>query len=172
MIDFDLILSFTGLRCCSGSLVGYSRRKCEQCRCCQKFCRLVQRTPRKPKSAVWLERGNSSYHRSRKCRVGHCEDTADTGRQFEGAPFDSIRYQVNGMNNPMYCLFQKTDIAEHALEALSRSRIKNVKIIGRRGPLQVGFSMFFTFLFVLYRNIALGSIYYQRITGNDPPSWM
>jgi len=67
---------------------------------------------------------------------------------------------------------RKTDIAEHALEALSRSRIKNVKIIGRRGPLQVGFSMFFTFLFVLYRNIALGSIYYQRITGNDPPSWM
>jgi hypothetical protein len=36
-------------------------------------------------------------------------------------------------------IFQKTDIAQHALEALSRSKIKNVKIVGRRGPLQVNY---------------------------------
>jgi adrenodoxin-NADP+ reductase len=30
-----------------------------------------------------------------------------------------------------------TDIAEHALAALSRSKIKRVEIVGRRGPLQV-----------------------------------
>lgn len=30
-----------------------------------------------------------------------------------------------------------TDIADHALEALSRNRIKRVRVVGRRGPLQV-----------------------------------
>ncbi|ORY04847.1 nucleotide-binding domain-containing protein [Basidiobolus meristosporus CBS 931.73] len=35
---------------------------------------------------------------------------------------------------------RKTDITEHALEALSRSRIKRVHIVGRRGPLQVSFT--------------------------------
>lgn len=34
-------------------------------------------------------------------------------------------------------VLRKTDIAEHALEALSRSRIKNVAVVGRRGPMQV-----------------------------------
>nr|CAH0102358.1 unnamed protein product [Daphnia galeata] len=38
-------------------------------------------------------------------------------------------------------LLKKTDIAQHALEALSRSKIKNVKIVGRRGPLQVAFTI-------------------------------
>lgn len=33
---------------------------------------------------------------------------------------------------------RKTDIAEHAVAALSRSTIKRVEIVGRRGPLQVG----------------------------------
>lgn len=34
-----------------------------------------------------------------------------------------------------------TDIADHALDALARSRVKTVKIIGRRGPLQASFTI-------------------------------
>jgi adrenodoxin-NADP+ reductase len=33
---------------------------------------------------------------------------------------------------------RKTDITEQALETLARSRVRSVKIIGRRGPMQVG----------------------------------
>uniref|UniRef100_A0A8D8SPZ6 NADPH:adrenodoxin oxidoreductase, mitochondrial n=1 Tax=Cacopsylla melanoneura TaxID=428564 RepID=A0A8D8SPZ6_9HEMI len=36
---------------------------------------------------------------------------------------------------------KSTDITEHSLEALSRSRIKCVHLIGRRGPLQVAFTI-------------------------------
>lgn len=35
-------------------------------------------------------------------------------------------------------VLRKTDIADHALAALSQSRIKRVHIVGRRGPMQVG----------------------------------
>jgi ferredoxin/flavodoxin---NADP+ reductase len=35
---------------------------------------------------------------------------------------------------------RKTDIAEHALEALSRSRIGDIYLIGRRGPAQIKFT--------------------------------
>ncbi|KAK8206991.1 hypothetical protein IWZ01DRAFT_438565 [Phyllosticta capitalensis] len=35
---------------------------------------------------------------------------------------------------------RKTDIAEHAVSALSKSRVKSVKIVGRRGPWQAAFS--------------------------------
>jgi len=34
-------------------------------------------------------------------------------------------------------VLRKTDITTHALERLSRSRIKRVHVVGRRGPLQV-----------------------------------
>ena len=34
-------------------------------------------------------------------------------------------------------VLRKTDIAEYALEALSRSRVKRVHVVGRRGPMQV-----------------------------------
>ncbi|KAJ5923862.1 hypothetical protein N7466_008049 [Penicillium verhagenii] len=34
-----------------------------------------------------------------------------------------------------------TDIADHALETLSRSRIKRVQVVGRRGPLQASFTI-------------------------------
>jgi adrenodoxin-NADP+ reductase len=34
---------------------------------------------------------------------------------------------------------RKTDMPEHALERLSKSRIKKVHIVGRRGPIQVRF---------------------------------
>jgi adrenodoxin-NADP+ reductase len=36
---------------------------------------------------------------------------------------------------------RKTDITDYALEALSRSRIKNVHVVGRRGPLQAAFTI-------------------------------
>ncbi len=32
---------------------------------------------------------------------------------------------------------RKTDISSHALDTLSRSRIKRVHVVGRRGPVQV-----------------------------------
>ena len=35
---------------------------------------------------------------------------------------------------------QRTDIADHALEALSRSRIREITVIGRRGPVQAAFT--------------------------------
>ena len=37
-------------------------------------------------------------------------------------------------------MFQKTDITEHAVEALLKSRVEKVYLIGRRGPLQVAFT--------------------------------
>ena len=37
----------------------------------------------------------------------------------------------------IHIFIQKTDICEHALEALSRSNIKRVWMVGRGGPLQV-----------------------------------
>ena len=36
---------------------------------------------------------------------------------------------------------RKTDITEHALEALSRSKVKNVFLVGRRGPLQAAYTI-------------------------------
>lgn len=36
---------------------------------------------------------------------------------------------------------RKTDITEEALEMLSKSRVKNVYIVGRRGPVQVAFTI-------------------------------
>lgn len=35
---------------------------------------------------------------------------------------------------------QKTDIADYAVEKLATSRIKRVRVVGRRGPLQVGYN--------------------------------
>ena len=36
---------------------------------------------------------------------------------------------------------KKTDVADHALEALSKSRIRDVKVIGRRGPMQAPYTI-------------------------------
>ncbi|KAI5368368.1 putative ferredoxin-NADP+ reductase, adrenodoxin-type, FAD/NAD(P)-binding domain superfamily [Septoria linicola] len=36
---------------------------------------------------------------------------------------------------------RKTDIAEHAVEALSRSKVRDVKVVGRRGPLQAPYTI-------------------------------
>ena len=38
-------------------------------------------------------------------------------------------------------VLRKTDITSHALEALSISRIKHVRVVGRRGPLQAAFTI-------------------------------
>lgn len=38
-------------------------------------------------------------------------------------------------------LLQKTDITEHALAALASSKVKTVYLVGRRGPLQVAFTI-------------------------------
>lgn len=37
-------------------------------------------------------------------------------------------------------VLRKTDITEYALEALSKSRVRNVHVVGRRGPLQASFT--------------------------------
>jgi len=36
---------------------------------------------------------------------------------------------------------RKTDVAEHAVEALSKSKVTDVKVIGRRGPLQAPYTI-------------------------------
>lgn len=36
---------------------------------------------------------------------------------------------------------RKTDIADHAVEALSKSRVRRVKVVGRRGPLQAPYTI-------------------------------
>ena len=36
---------------------------------------------------------------------------------------------------------QTTDMCTHAIEALARSRVKQVRLVGRRGPLQVAFTI-------------------------------
>ena len=36
---------------------------------------------------------------------------------------------------------RKTDVSEHALESLSKSRIRDVKVVGRRGPLQAPYTI-------------------------------
>lgn len=37
---------------------------------------------------------------------------------------------------------RKTDIAEYAVEELLKSKIKRVRVVGRRGPLQVSYMQF------------------------------
>lgn len=53
--------------------------------------------------------------------IGHGNVAADVARIL-ATPVDHLR---------------RTDIAEHALTALARSRIRNISIIGRRGPAQM-----------------------------------
>lgn len=64
-------------------------------------------------------------------------------------PVDELRVgTVDELNNKfwylkciIYFYFQKTDITEYSLEALSKSRVKKVTLVGRRGPLQVSFTI-------------------------------
>lgn len=56
--------------------------------------------------------------------IGHGNVAGDIARIL-ATPVDDLR---------------KTDIAEHALEALSRSRIREIYLIGRRGPAQIKFT--------------------------------
>jgi adrenodoxin-NADP+ reductase len=39
-------------------------------------------------------------------------------------------------------ILRSTDIAEHAIETLQKSKVKNVRVVGRRGPLQVCIPLF------------------------------
>jgi len=39
------------------------------------------------------------------------------------------------------CIVQGTDICQHALDAIAESKIRRVQIVGRRGPLQVAFTI-------------------------------
>lgn len=45
------------------------------------------------------------------------------------------------LNINILILSQKTDISQHALDALTRSRVRKVYLVGRRGPLQVAFTI-------------------------------
>ncbi|XP_012946672.2 NADPH:adrenodoxin oxidoreductase, mitochondrial-like [Aplysia californica] len=40
-----------------------------------------------------------------------------------------------------FLVCQKTDISEHALDCLRKSKVKRVHLVGRRGPLQVAFTI-------------------------------
>lgn len=40
-----------------------------------------------------------------------------------------------------YYIFQKTDITEYSLETLTQCKVKKITLIGRRGPLQVAFTI-------------------------------
>ena len=48
---------------------------------------------------------------------------------------------IQPIGNDWGHLLQTTDICEYALEALRRSRVRRVWLIGRRGPLQVAFTI-------------------------------
>ena len=52
-------------------------------------------------------------------------------------------------------VLRKTDITEEAIERLSRSRIKRVRVVGRRGPLQVGSGSFRIGNGILWSNVNL-----------------
>lgn len=49
---------------------------------------------------------------------------------------DVARILVTGVEK-----LRKTDITEYALEALRKSRVKRVRVVGRRGPLQAAFTV-------------------------------
>ena len=49
---------------------------------------------------------------------------------------DVVRTLLTSVNT-----LRKTDITDYALEALSRSTIKHVRVVGRRGPLQAAFTI-------------------------------
>lgn len=51
---------------------------------------------------------------------------------------DVARILLSGVDRPG---FRNTDITEQALHELSRSTIKNVRIVGRRGPLQASYTI-------------------------------
>lgn len=55
---------------------------------------------------------------------------------------------------------RSTDIADYALEKLSKSRIKRVRVVGRRGPLQVGRQNHFEYSDS--NSLNTGRLYHQR----------
>lgn len=57
---------------------------------------------------------------------------------------------------------RKTDIAEHALEELARSRVKRVRVVGRRGPMQVRHRSSPSLSRSVLTKRSTGSVYDQR----------
>ena len=57
---------------------------------------------------------------------------------------DSDGWIFNFRSIVQYCQlcyrFQKTDITDYALDALSKSRVRKVYLVGRRGPIQAAFT--------------------------------
>jgi adrenodoxin-NADP+ reductase len=58
-------------------------------------------------------------------------------------------------------VLRKSDIAEHAIEALSKSKVKRVHIVGRRGPMQVSW-LSLSLSHSLLLDVALTSRFRQR----------
>lgn len=56
---------------------------------------------------------------------------------------------------------RKTDIADHAIQTLSESKIKSVRVVGRRGPLQVCSELYYHIDLNISNNI-IGCIHSQR----------
>lgn len=61
--------------------------------------------------------------------------------QLRVGTVDNLKLLSNSYLRIQYFYFQKTDITEHSLEVLSNSRVKKVTLVGRRGPLQVAFTI-------------------------------
>ncbi|KRY75276.1 NADPH:adrenodoxin oxidoreductase, mitochondrial [Trichinella pseudospiralis] len=94
------------------------------------------------------------------CSIGNCFSARDFVGWYNGLPecgelkpnlqsdnstavvighgnvaLDIVRVLLSRVEN-----FQHTDMAEHAVEALNKSRLKRVLLVGRRGPAQVSFT--------------------------------
>jgi adrenodoxin-NADP+ reductase len=68
----------------------------------------------------------------------HLAPKLDAGKQAVvigqgNVALDVARILLSGVD-----ALRKTDITEEALETLSSSRVESVKVVGRRGPMQVG----------------------------------
>lgn len=59
----------------------------------------------------------------------------------------------------------KTDMADYAVEALARSTIKRVRVVGRRGPVQVR-SIIVSVYYGGHTNVKIGSIHHQGTARN------
>ncbi|KAL1599853.1 NADPH-adrenodoxin reductase [Paraconiothyrium brasiliense] len=74
-------------------------------------------------------------------QFSHLEPELDKGERAVivgqgNVALDVARILVAPLNN-----LRNTDIAEHAVAALSRSKIKQVEVVGRRGPLQASYTV-------------------------------
>ena len=73
---------------------------------------------------------------------------------------DVARTLLSDVNN-----LRKTDMTDYALDALSKSRVKRVRVVGRRGPMQVCSSVSSVPKEHARLTTSAGILYYQRSTG-------